>query len=85
MATPQSIRTTAGRGRLYDSILDTVGEGGIGTARPRTMFQALLATPGGSEIAYRLVSYTAAVSNEPTERLRLALSPPSNPRWKPTT
>jgi len=26
MATPQSIRTTAGRGRLYDSILDTVGD-----------------------------------------------------------
>ena len=26
MATPESIRTTAGRGRLYDSILDTVGD-----------------------------------------------------------
>jgi cysteine synthase A len=26
MATPESIRTTSGRGRLYDSILDTVGD-----------------------------------------------------------
>jgi len=26
MATPETIRTTAGRGRLYDSILDTVGD-----------------------------------------------------------
>ena len=26
MATPETIRTTAGRGRLYDSILETVGD-----------------------------------------------------------
>ncbi|MBL8727477.1 MAG: Rpn family recombination-promoting nuclease/putative transposase [Planctomycetes bacterium] len=40
----------------------------------QTLYRALLAVPGGREIAYRLVSYTAAVSNEPTERLRLAFA-----------
>lgn len=40
----------------------------------QTLYRTLLAVPGGREIAYRLVSYTAAVSNEPTERLRLAFA-----------
>jgi hypothetical protein len=38
----------------------------------RSLFHALLATPGGREIAHRLVSYVAAVSDDAPDRLRLA-------------
>ncbi|MGK0155796.1 MAG: flagellar biosynthesis/type III secretory pathway protein FliH [Neolewinella sp.] len=38
----------------------------------RALYRRLLATPGGRSIAFLLVSYTAAVSNDEPERLRLA-------------
>ena len=38
----------------------------------RALYRRLLATPGGRSIAHLLVSYTAAVSNDEPERLRLA-------------
>jgi hypothetical protein len=38
----------------------------------RSLYRRLLATPKGRSIAHLLVSYTAAVSNDEPERLRLA-------------
>ena len=38
----------------------------------RSLYRRLLATPKGRSIAHLLVSYTAAVSNDDPERLRLA-------------